>query len=151
MNDLRPEPPRERPEASLSAKMSKLARRDTKPEVALRKALHGLGFRFRVQVKVPGNRRRTIDIAFTRPKLAVFVDGCFWHGCPDHHVPPKTNADWWRWKVELNRARDNDTDAKLGAAGWRVLRIWEHVAPEEAANLVAAIYRSRLAEVERRC
>lgn len=150
MNNPRPEPPRIRPDASLSAKMSTLSRRDTKPEVALRKALHRRGIRFRLQVKVPGNRRRTIDIAFPRARLAVFVDGCFWHSCPDHYVPPRTNAEWWRWKVDLNRARDEDTDARLMAAGWRVLRIWEHVDPQEAAGLVAAIYRSRLDEVGRR-
>lgn len=150
MNELNAEPPRVRPGASLSAKMSTLARRDTKPEVALRRALHRRGLRFRVQVKVPGNRRRSIDIAFTRARLAVFVDGCFWHGCPDHHVSPKANAEWWRWKIDLNRSRDDDTNAKLGAAGWRVVRIWEHMHPEEAADLVAATYRSRLAEVERR-
>ena len=144
------EPSRVRPGSALSARMSTLARRDTKPEMKLRRALHRRGLRFRVQLKVPGNRRRSIDIAFTRARLAVFVDGCFWHGCPDHHVPPKANAEWWRWKVDLNRARDRDTDAKLGAAGWQVLRIWEHVDPEEAADLVAATYRSRLAEVERR-
>ena len=150
MNELRTEPPRVPPDDSLSAKMSVLPRRDTKPEVALRRALHGRGLRFRVQVKVPGNGRRTIDIAFTRARLAVFVDGCFWHGCPDHHVPPKANAEWWRWKVDLNRERDSDTDAKLGAAGWGVLRIWEHVHPEEGADLVATTYLARLADVERR-
>lgn len=150
MNGLSREPPRVRPDGSLSAKMSTLARRDTRPEVALRKALHAKGLRFRVQVKVPGNRRRTIDIAFTRARLAVFVDGCFWHGCPDHHVPPKANAEWWRWKVDRNRARDADTTAKLEAAGWQVLRIWEHAEPESAAESIAAIYRSRLTDVERR-
>ena len=130
--------------------MSTLARRNTKPEVVLRRALHGRGLRFRVQVKVPGNRRRTIDIAFTRARLAVFVDGCFWHGCPEHHVPPRANAEWWRWKIDLNRARDGDTDTQLELAGWQVLRIWEHVDPDDAAVLVAEIYRRRLAEVDRR-
>lgn len=149
MNGRNPEPPRERPVAALSARMSNLARRDTKPEVALRKALQGRGLRFRVQVKVPGNRRRTVDIAFTRARLAVFVDGCFWHGCPEHHVPPQANAEWWRWKIDLNRARDRDTDTALGSAGWQVVRIWEHVHPEVAADLVAATYRARLAEIER--
>ena len=145
-----PEPPRVRPNSTLSAKMSTLARRDTEPEVELRKALHGRGLRFRVQVKVPGNPRRTIDIAFTRARLAVFVDGCFWHGCPDHHVPPRANAEWWRWKVDRNQRRDSDTDALLTAAGWQVLRIWEHVSAQEAADFVAATYRATLAEVERR-
>jgi len=84
------EPARVRPDGALSAKMSGLARRDTKPEMELRRVLHRRGLRFRVQLKVPGNRRRTIDIAFTRARLAVYVDGCFWHGCPDHHHLPRT-------------------------------------------------------------
>jgi len=127
--------------------MATLARRNTKPEIELRRALHRRGLRFRIQTKVPGNKRRTIDIAFTRARLAVFVDGCFWHGCPDHHALPKTNAEWWQWKVDLNRARDKDTDAQLEAAGWLVVRNWEHTTPEEAADRVEAVYRSRMREL----
>ena len=120
--------------------MSTLARKDTKPELLLRSALHRRGLRFRVQVKVPGNNRRTIDVAFTRVQLAVYVDGCFWHGCPEHHVRPKANSDWWRWKIERNQARDTDTNRELIEHGWHVLRLWEHVGATEAADLVEKAY-----------
>ena len=79
---------------------------------------------------MPGQRRRTIDIAFTRQKLAVFVDGCFWHGCPEHGTSPRANSQWWLRKLEANHARDLDTNSMLRDRGWTVLRIWEH---EEAA------------------
>lgn len=139
-----PEPVRERPGEALSAKMSTLARKGTKPELLLRRELHARGLRFRVQWKVPGNRRRTIDIAFTRAKLAVYVDGCFWHGCPEHHVRPRTNSEWWSWKVERNQARDLDTDRQLAQAGWAVLRIWEHERPGKSAERVEKRYRELL-------
>jgi DNA mismatch endonuclease (patch repair protein) len=141
------EPDRTRPGGALSAKMSRLARRDTKPEVLLRSELHRRGLRYRVQVKVPGNNRRTIDIAFTRARLAVYVDGCFWHGCPEHHVRPRANSEWWRWKIERNQARDRDTDHQLDASGWTVLRIWEHALITEAADEVEEAYRARMAEL----
>lgn len=144
------EPERARPGEAVSRRMSRLARRDTRPEVALRRALHQKGLRFRVQMKVPGNRRRTIDIAFSRARLAVYVDGCFWHGCPEHHTLPRTNSTWWTWKVELNRTRDADTDRGLKDAGWAVLRFWEHVDPREAADEVEAHYRARLRETDNR-
>ena len=139
------EPPRTSPGGALTAKMSRLARRETTPEVRLRRELHRRGMRFRVQVKVPGNNRRTMDIAFTRARLAVYVDGCFWHGCPEHYAPPRANSDWWKWKVERNQKRDVDTDQQLRAAGWEPLRLWEHVAPTEAADVVVAEYERRLA------
>lgn len=147
MNDESAEPARVSPGGALSAKMSTLARRDTKPEVDLRRALHRRGLRFRVQLKVPGNGRRTIDIAFTRARLAVYVDGCFWHGCPEHHVLPRANSEWWQWKIDLNRRRDVSTDSELTAAGWAVLRFWEHTDPDEAADSVARVYASRLRDV----
>lgn len=112
--------------SGVSQRMSVAARRDTAPEVALRRALHATGRRFRVVYPVPGNRRRTIDIAFTRAKVAVFVDGCFWHGCPEHGTRPRANSDWWATKLAANRARDEDTDRLLREAGWRVIRVWEH-------------------------
>jgi DNA mismatch endonuclease, patch repair protein len=124
--------------------MSTLARRDTLPELELRRELHRRGLRYRVQMKVPGNRRRTIDIAFPRARLAVYVDGCFWHGCPDHHVRPRANTEWWGWKIERNLARDRDTDRELRKAGWEPLRIWEHEPVEEAADQVVAAYQRRL-------
>lgn len=135
------EPGRRRPGAPLASKMSTLARRDTAPELALRRELHRRGLRYRLQTKVPGNRRRTIDVAFTRARVAVFVDGCFWHGCPQHATSPRANSDWWHWKIEGNQARDTNTTQLLGDAGWTVLRIWEHEDPVLAADRVAAFLR----------
>ncbi len=129
--------------------MSRLARRDTAPEVGLRRALHRRGLRFRLQVKVPGNNRRTIDIAFTRARLAVYVDGCFWHGCVEHGTTPGTNSEWWSWKLARTRERDRDTDRELKEAGWEVVRVWEHEDPEVAAQLIAQTYASRLEALRR--
>ncbi|WP_371799594.1 very short patch repair endonuclease [Streptomyces sp. NBC_01707] len=120
----------------VSARMSRQARRDTTPEVAVRKLLHAAGYRYRINERVPGMSRRTIDIAFTRAKVAVMIDGCFWHGCPEHATQPKANAEWWRQKLDRNMARDVETTAHLTAAGWTVLRFWEHV---PAANVAAAV------------
>jgi DNA mismatch endonuclease (patch repair protein) len=116
--------------------MSRARRRDTKPELALRRLLHAQGLRYRVALPVPGARRRSIDVAFTRARLAVFVDGCFWHGCPEHGTQPTANADWWQAKLIANRRRDNDTDRLLEQQGWRVLRLWEHEKPEEMLDRV---------------
>ncbi|MFH9476692.1 very short patch repair endonuclease [Streptomyces anulatus] len=127
----------------VSARMSRQASRDTKPEVAVRKLLHAAGYRFRVNARVPGMPRRTIDIAFTRAKVAVMIDGCFWHGCPVHATQPKSNAQWWRDKLDRNMARDRETTEHLAAAGWTVLRFWEHETPEGAAELVAAAVDGR--------
>ncbi len=87
--------------------------------------------------------RRTIDITFPRPRVAVFVDGCFWHGCPIHGTSPKNNAAWWRAKIDANIARDRDTDSRLREAGWIVIRIWEHEDIEAAADRVEEVLRSR--------
>jgi DNA mismatch endonuclease, patch repair protein len=138
------EPSRVRPGRDLSERMSRLARRHTAPELALRRELHRRGLRYRVQLRMPMNRRRTIDIAFTRARLAVFVDGCFWHGCPEHGVQPQTNEDWWRWKIDRNQARDADTTQLLESAGWEVLRLWEHEDPVESAAAVEAAWRKRV-------
>lgn len=123
--------------------MAGLARADTKPEVRLRRELHHRGLRFRVQHKVPGNRRRTIDIAFPRARIAVYVDGCFWHGCPDHGNNPRTNAEWWVWKLERNRRRDRETDTLLAQADWAVLRFWEHEDPVKAADEIQRLWQLR--------
>ncbi len=122
-------------------------RRDTKPELAIRALLHRWGYRYRVDVApVPGLRRRA-DILFPRVRLAVFVDGCFWHGCPIHGTWPKANAGWWRAKIEANRSRDRDTDSRLEEEGWYAVRVWEHEEPREAAERIALAYglaRARL-------
>ncbi|MEV7556170.1 very short patch repair endonuclease [Streptomyces sp. NPDC089795] len=121
---------------SVSARMSRQARRNTSPELAVRRLLHAAGLRYRLQVKVPGMPRRTIDIAFPGAKVAVFLDGCFWHGCPEHATQPKSNAQWWREKLDKNMARDRETSELLAAAGWTVLRFWEHETPESVAARV---------------
>ncbi|MFF1459815.1 very short patch repair endonuclease [Streptomyces sp. NPDC058330] len=138
--------PAEPSSPSVSARMSRQARRDTAPEVAVRKLLHASGYRYRLNERVPHMPRRTIDIAFTRAKVAVFLDGCFWHGCPDHATQPKSNAEWWRQKLDKNMARDAETTAHLVAEGWAVLRFWEHQSPAQVAEVVAeAVDRERSA------
>lgn len=109
--------------------------------MALRRELHRRGLRYRVQVPVPGNRRRRIDVAFTRARVAVMVDGCFWHGCPEHGRVPRSNSAWWRAKVEANQARDRDTDRVLVQDGYRVLRFWEHQGVAECADVVERAVR----------
>jgi DNA mismatch endonuclease (patch repair protein) len=112
--------------------------RDTPGELALRAALSERGLRYRVDAALPGTRRRA-DVAFIGAKIAVFVDGCFWHGCPRHGTWPKANSEWWREKIEGNRRRDRDTDKRLKRDGWLVLRFWEHDNPIDAAAGVASI------------
>lgn len=106
--------------------------RDITPELAVRRLLHAAGLRYRVDYAPLGGRRRA-DIVFTRRRIAVFIDGCFWHGCPEHATAPKTNAGYWGPKLERNTVRDRETDASLLDAGWLVLRFWEH----EPATAVA--------------
>jgi DNA mismatch endonuclease, patch repair protein len=123
--------------------MRRQRRRDTGAERALRSELHHRGFRFRVDYKLPGLRRRA-DVAFPRQRVAVMVDGCFWHGCPEHGTWPKRNAEWWREKIEANRRRDRNTDGRLTEAGWVVVRAWEHEDALSAADRVAdAVTRRR--------
>lgn len=131
------------PTAAKSAAMRRVRTSGTAPETALRSRLHGAGARFRVGYPVPGRPRRSIDIAFTRRRLAVFVDGCFWHGCPIHGGIPKANRAFWAAKREENLTRDRDTDRCLREAGWAVVRIWEHVDAEVAASEVLALLASR--------
>jgi DNA mismatch endonuclease, patch repair protein len=107
--------------------------RDTQPELALRSRVHELGLRYRVAAKPLPSIRRTADLVFTRARVAVFLDGCFWHGCPDHHRPSQRNEEFWREKIARNRERDAETDKLLEEAGWTVVRIWEHEEPELAA------------------
>ncbi|WP_406100271.1 very short patch repair endonuclease [Streptomyces sp. NBC_01013] len=127
----------------VAARMSRQASRDTAPEVAVRKLLHASGYRYRLNERVPHMPRRTIDIAFTRAKVAVFMDGCFWHGCPEHATQPKANAEWWRQKLDRNMARDAETTAHLVTEGWTVLRFWEHQSPVLVAEQVAEVVDSK--------
>jgi DNA mismatch endonuclease (patch repair protein) len=119
--------------------------KDTKPELALRRELHARGLRYFKNRRPVRAIRRTADIVFPTPRLAVFIDGCFWHGCPDHHTVAKTNADYWSAKVQRNRNRDMETDALLADAGWTVLRIWEHVDIAEAADIVQSAVEASVA------
>lgn len=95
--------------------------------------MHALGLRYRVNVRVEPDLRRTADVAFKGLKLAIFADGCFWHGCPVHGNHPKTNAEYWSTKIERNIARNRETDLALRSRGWTVLRVWEHEDAEVAA------------------
>lgn len=134
------------PIASSSAvadRMSRQASRDTAQELAVRRLLYSRGLRYRVNVPVPGMARRTADIAFKGPRVAVFLDGCFWHGCPEHGTSPKANGEWWRTKLDRNIARDLETTEHLSALGWTVLRFWEHEDVEKVAERVAAEVRKR--------
>jgi DNA mismatch endonuclease (patch repair protein) len=120
--------------------MAAIKRRDTQPERAIRSLLHAAGKRYRVDVRVEldGARPRP-DIVFTRARVAVFVDGCFWHCCPEHGRHPRTNGGYWGPKLERNVARDRAADAALSAAGWTVIRIWEHEAAEKAAEHILKV------------
>lgn len=118
--------------------------RDTKPERALRSELHRRGLRFRVCVSPLPGLRRTADVLFPRRRIVVFVDGCFWHGCPEHYSAPKANADYWAVKLHGNRQRDADTTERLRLAGWQVIRLWEHLNVCDAADVVElAVRRQR--------
>ncbi len=116
--------------------------RDTRPELAVRSAVHAEGMRYRVGVRPIPQVRRTADLVFPKAKVAVFVDGCFWHGCPQHHRPAKRNAEFWLTKIQGNIDRDSDTDRRLKNAGWRVVRVWEHEDPMEAAVAIKAVVRA---------
>jgi DNA mismatch endonuclease (patch repair protein) len=125
--------------------MERQARRDTDPELALRQELWRRGLRYRVDVPPIRGLRRRADLVFSRAKVAVYVDGCYWHSCPIHATVPKANREWWVAKLEANVVRDRDTDSRLGEAGWVVVRLWEHEAVLEAADRVQGIVRDRLA------
>ncbi|TJZ52842.1 very short patch repair endonuclease [Streptomyces piniterrae] len=122
----------------VSARMSRQTNRDTNAERAVRQLLHAAGYRYRIHYPVPAMPRRKIDIAFPRAKLAVLIDGCFWHGCPKHATSPKANAEWWREKLDRNMERDRETNAQLLSEGWTVLRFWEHESPDAVMRQVAA-------------
>ena len=138
------EPSLEDVDPSVATRMSRQRRRDTAPEVALRRELHRRGLRFRVDHPLPGMPRRRGDVVFTRARLVVFVDGCFWHDCPVHGTRPATRARWWSEKLEKNVARDRDTDARLRQIGWDVIRVWEHEDPTEVAARVQQSYVGRI-------
>lgn len=121
-----------------SNKMRANRRVDTKPEIRLRSSLHHYGLRFRKDYPIRLSNGRTVhpDIVFTKQKIAIFVDGCFWHSCPEHGTVPKSNEEYWVPKLLQNVERDRKTDKGLRALGWRVIRIWEHVSTEEATSAI---------------
>ncbi|MFD5031918.1 very short patch repair endonuclease [Streptomyces sp. NPDC058405] len=123
--------------------MQAIRSRDTKPERLIRRLVHANGLRYRVAAKPLPDLRRTADMVFRPAKVAVFIDGCYWHGCPEHYVPPKTNQGYWSGKVARNIARDRDTDQRLIAAGWLVLRFWEHLDSDACALSIVNAVRQR--------
>lgn len=124
-------------------RMQLTRQRDTTAELALRRELHRLGLRYRVQKRPLREVRRTADIVFGPTKVAVFVDGCYWHGCPTHGTWPRANAAWWRAKIEANMARDRETDALLLAEDWLPMRVWEHENPADAARRIKDVVDER--------
>lgn len=117
--------------------------RDTKAELAVRRLVHARGLRYRVNVRPERDLRRTADLLFTRARVAVFIDGCYWHGCPQHFSIPATNLDYWEGKIGRNRRRDIETTALLEERGWTVLRFWEHETPGSVADSIAEAVQSR--------
>lgn len=125
--------------------MQRNRRRDTAPELALRRALHARGLRFLVDVPVPGcGRRRRADVLLRGARIALFVDGCFWHSCPEHLHVPKANREWWTRKLASIVLRDRDTDARVRGAGWLPLRVWEHEPPGPAADRIVRVAAARV-------
>lgn len=127
--------------ASVSLQMSRMPRAGSRPEMVLRSELHSLGLRFRTQVRELSG---TPDIVFTRAKIAVFVDGCFWHGCQRHGALPNHNGDWWRRKLAATRARDERKDNELREQSYLAVHIWEHEDAARAAREIRAIWLERL-------
>ncbi|PPF75630.1 very short patch repair endonuclease [Pseudoclavibacter sp. Z016] len=118
-------------------------RRDTKPELEIRRRLHALGLRYRVDFRLDATSRTRADIVFTRRRVAVFVDGCFWHGCPLHAVMPKSNVDYWGPKLQRNQERDQATNSHLRETGWLVLRFWEHENPDDVAGVIFTAWTAK--------
>lgn len=118
--------------------------KDTGPERRLRSILHGNGLRYRVNAKPLPGLRRTADVVFFAARVAVFIDGCYWHGCPEHYRPARTNDRFWGDKINANRARDRETNQLLADAGWTVIRVWEHEDPSDAAARVEGVVRAQV-------
>lgn len=126
-------------EASL--RMARVRQKGTDAELSLRRELHARGLRYRLQVPLLTKPRRVADIVLPRTRIAVFVDGGFWHECPEHASWSKGSAQFWRDKIEANRVRDADTDRRLSASGWRLIRVWAHESANEVAERIANIVR----------
>lgn len=117
-------------------------RRDTAVELGVRRRLHALGYRYRVDFRPEPSLRVRGDIVFTRRKVVVFIDGCFWHGCPEHATAPKNNAEWWRAKLMANQQRDAKNSEALERLGWRVVRVWEHNHPGDIVRAIRGVLDS---------
>lgn len=139
--------PASTPEARF--RMQSVRQRNTSAEYALRRELYALGLRYRIHVPVLSKPRRVADVAFSGLRVAVFVDGCFWHGCPLHATWPKQNANFWRAKIIANQERDRDTERRLAASGWQVVRVWAHEPPKAAAERIATVVEMRKAKRRR--
>ncbi|PTL78069.1 very short patch repair endonuclease [Vitiosangium sp. GDMCC 1.1324] len=126
-------------------RMQRVRQKNTSAESVLRRELHARGLRYRIHVPVLTKPRRVADVVFGGLRVAVFVDGCFWHGCPLHATWPKENAEFWRAKIVANQERDRDTDERLRTEGWKVVRVWAHEPPEQAARRIAKIIEKRKA------
>lgn len=127
--------------ADVRSRMSSQRTADTKPELAVRRILHQRGLRYRVGIRPESAIRTTGDLVFVKNKVVVFIDGCFWHGCPVHFVPPKNNADWWAAKIDANRQRDGSARNALKVLGWSVLSFWEHESPADVASVIEKLVR----------
>lgn len=134
---------RSEPDAGVTSRMQRQARKNTRAEVQLRAELHRRGLRYRIHRRPVPDLRREADIVFGPARVAVFVDGCFWHACPTHASWPKTNAAWWRKKILRNVERDRETDTVLAQHGWATIRVWEHEDPAESADRVEEAVRRR--------
>lgn len=145
---MRPDDPRwPKPKSDAVSAVMRGNARQTRPEIAARSALHRRGFRFRKSQRIDlGTRWTKPDAVFPRARVALFVDGCFWHCCPEHGTTPRANSDYWAPKLAGNIARDRDTDRSLAALGWTVVRAWEHDPPELIAERVADAVSSAIAK-----
>lgn len=136
LSPVRPVPKNE----LVAAQLSRMPRHSTKPELALRRALHAAGLRFRVNAKgLPGRP----DLVLSRAKLAIFVDGCFWHSCPDHGLTPKNNAEWWQTKLQGNVDRDKRKDLDLVELGWTPVHFWEHQPVDLISSIIVEMWKAR--------
>lgn len=124
--------------AAVSRQMSRMPRASSGPELAVRRELHRRGLRFRLHpATLPGRP----DVVLTRARLAIFIDGCFWHCCPQHGVMPRNNRDWWQTKLHRNVERDREKDVALAALGWRTMHFWEHERPHDVADVIERTWR----------
>lgn len=128
---------------AVSSQMRRQRTRDTHIELALRSELHRRGVRFRVHRRLLHDVRREVDIVIPKCRIAILVDGCFWHSCPIHGTVPSNNEEFWRRKLAENRKRDRDTDTRLAEAGWTVVRVWGHEAPDESASNICGLMAAR--------